>query len=219
MTENSTIADEAATKIPVRVVIADDHQLVRAGLRAMLHADAACRVVAEASDGVQLLEVLRSVEVDVLICDINMPRLDGMKCIEQVHREWPELRMLALSMDESAAAVRAAIARGALGYLAKRSAPHELLLAVRAVAAGERYLSPVLARELLATDGPDAVLTARQIEVLSHVAQGRSSREIGQLLGLSAKTVDVHRARIMERLEIRDVAGLTRFALRHRLIA
>jgi DNA-binding NarL/FixJ family response regulator len=135
--------------------------------------------------------------------------------------EYPQLRTIVLSMDNSANAVRRALAMGAAGYIVKQGASAELGLALRTVAEGGRYVSSSIARMLLqppAADAPDEVLTPRQVEILTLVAQGMSAREIGERLGLSPKTVDVHRARIMERLSLHDIAGLTRYAVKHRLV-
>ena len=157
---------------------------------------------------------------DVVVCDINMPGMGGHEAIEKIHEEWPHVRTLVLSMEDSPQVAKRALAKGASGYVLKHAASSELLEAIRATMAGRRYLSPAVTRALLTApaDAPEEQLTMRQLEILTLIAQGLSSREIGTQLGLSHKTVDVHRLRIMDRLGIRDVASLTRYAMRHRLI-
>lgn len=204
---------------PTRVILVDDHELVRSGLAAVLSATADIRVVAEAGDGVALLGLLEHTPADVVVCDIAMPGMDGLEAIERVHSLWPDVRILVLSAEDSPQVARRALAKGASGYLVKRAGIGELRDAIRATMAGHRYLSPLIVQAQAApSDDPEAQLTSRQIEILTLVAQGCSSRDIASRLGLSPKTVDVHRVRIMDRLHIREVAGLTRYAIRHRLI-
>lgn len=206
---------------PLRVVLVDDHELVRSGIRALLDLLDGVDVVAEAQDGAELIRVLQRVSADVVMCDLTMPGMDGLAALERLRSEHPAVRTIVLSMDNAPASVRRALDRGAAGYVVKQAAATELGAALRAVGGGGRYVSPAIARQLLqppAVDTPEALLTARQVEILTLIAQGRSAREIGEHLGLSAKTVDVHRARIMERLDVHDIAGLTRYAVRHRLV-
>jgi DNA-binding NarL/FixJ family response regulator len=211
---------EATTKPALRIILVDDHELVRSGIRALLSILAGIEVVAEARDGGELMRVLQAVPADMVLCDIAMPGMDGLEAIERIHREWPQIRTLVLSMDDSATAARRAISKGASGYIVKQAATAELEAAIRTTAAGGRYLSPMIARQLLEApaDTPEEQLTVRQMEILTLIAQGRSARDIGERLGLSSKTVDVHRSRIMDRLGIHDVAGLTRYAIKHRLV-
>lgn len=205
---------------PIRVILVDDHELVRAGVSALLSIQSDIRVVAEARDGASLLELLARVTADVVVCDLAMPGMDGLEVVERVHLQWPEVRVLVLSMDDSALSARRALRKGASGYVAKHAASGELHEAIVAVMAGNRYLSSAITRSMLVApdDSPEEQLTQRQREILILVAEGHSSREIGERLGLSHKTVDVHRLRIMDRLGIRDVANLTRYALRHGLV-
>ena len=204
----------------IRVILVDDHELVRCGLAALLAPVPDIRVVAQAEDGAALLALLEHTTADVVVCDIAMPGMDGLEAIQHVHSLWPDVRILVLSMEDSPQVARRALAQGAAGYLVKRAGTGELRDAIRAVMAGHRYLSPIITQSVLgaAPDSPQEQLTSRQVEILALLAQGCSSRVIASRLGLSPKTVDVHRARIMDRLHIRDVAGLTRYAIRHRLI-
>lgn len=205
---------------PLRIVVADDHELVRFGIDALLAARPGLRIVAQAGDAAQLLAVLRATPADVLLCDFAMRGADGPAALLRIAREHPRLRIVVLSTDRQPAAVQRALANGAGGYLLKTSAAAELEPAIRSVAAGRRYLSPALQCALAAGawELPEHRLTPRQVEILTRVALGHSARAIAEALGLSPHTVESHRARIMERLGIADIAGLTRYAMRHRLV-
>jgi DNA-binding NarL/FixJ family response regulator len=214
------VAELERTPARIGVVLADDHDLVRGGLKAMLEMMPEVDVLGEARDGNELLAHLDCVRPDLVITDISMPGLDGLTALTHIRERQPQLRVLVISMYDSAEFVRRAVANGASGYLTKQAAPRELREAVRAMAATGSYFSAAVARLLLASQRPDPGndLTQRQIEVLTLLASGLSSKEIAHELGLSSKTVDVHRGRIMERLELRDVASLTRYAVRKGLI-
>ena len=177
-------------------------------------------VVGEASDGQELLDLLATLQPDVVLTDISMPRMDGITAIACIRAKYPALKVIALSMYDTVDFVRSAVASGACGYVMKYAAPAELESALRAVMATGSYFSAAVARLLMQTPAPvpSDELSVRQIEVLTMVAQGRSSKEIAFELGLSRKTVDVHRARIMDRLQMGDVATLTRYALRKGLV-
>jgi DNA-binding NarL/FixJ family response regulator len=213
--------EELLRRKHVRVAIADDHQLVRAGLKALLAGDPEFKVVADVADGQQLIAAVQSTPVDIVLCDLNMPHMDGMACLEILHRDHPEVRVIVLSMNDSPEDARLAMTLGASGYLIKAGAVMELKMALSRVMNGGTYMSPGVLHRMLETKyvTPSDALTQRQIQVLKLVAEGSSSNEIGEKLGLSGKTVDVHRARIMERLEISNIAGLTRYAMKHRLVA
>lgn len=209
-----------STQPPIRVVLADDHDLVRSGIKALLSMIDGVEVVAEARDGLELIQLVDSVAPDVVMTDISMPRMDGIAAIAQIHVRHPKVRLLVLSMYDTVDFVKRAVANGACGYLMKDAPPFELEQAVRSVMATGSYFSPAIAQRLLQPSEPtiDDELTQRQIEILKLIAQGRASKEIAFELGLSPKTVDVHRARIMERLRLNDIASLTLYAVRKGLI-
>ncbi|HEY8049544.1 MAG TPA: response regulator transcription factor [Ramlibacter sp.] len=207
-------------KQSVRIVLADDHDLVRSGIKALLSMIEGVEVVAEARDGQELVTLVDSLRPDIVMTDISMPVMDGIAAIAEIHTKAPDVRMLVLSMYDTVDFVKRAVASGACGYLMKDAPPFELEQAVRSVMATGSYFSPAIAQRLLQPSEPTAgdELTQRQLEILKLIAQGRASKEIAFELGLSPKTVDVHRARIMERLQLNDIASLTRYAVRKGLI-
>jgi DNA-binding NarL/FixJ family response regulator len=204
----------------VRVVLADDHDLVRSGIKALLSMIDGVEVIAEARDGEELIALVDSLMPDVVMTDISMPGMDGITAIAHIHGRHPQVRLLVLSMYDTVDFVKRAVANGACGYLMKDAPPFELEQAVRSVMATGSYFSPSIAQRLLQPSEPtvDDELTHRQVEILRLIAQGRASKEIAYELGLSPKTVDVHRARIMERLHLNDIASLTLYAVRKGLI-
>lgn len=207
-----------------RIVLVDDHTLVRAGLRAVIEAIPGVSVVAEAGDGQAGLAAVRAHRPDVLITDVTMAGMNGLDLTEKVRAEFPGVRVIVLSMLSSEEYVMRALKAGASAYLLKDAATAELELALAAAARGETYLSPGASKRLVdratgaAPAGPLDVLTARQREVLRLIAEGVHTKEIAHRLRLSPKTVEAHRAQIMERLAIGDIAGLVRFAIRSGLI-
>ena len=205
---------------PIRIVLADDHDLVRSGIKALLTMIGGVEVIAEARDGRELLTLLSSVTPDLVMTDISMPGMDGITAIAEVHDRYPDLKVLVLSMYDTADFVKRAMASGACGYLLKDASPFELGQALRSVMAMGSYFSPAIAQRLMQPSEPtaDDELTQRQIEILKLIAKGRASKEIAFTLGLSSKTVDVHRARIMDRLRLSDIASLTLYAVRKGLI-
>lgn len=205
---------------PVRVVLADDHELVRSGIKALLSMVEGVEVIAEARDGDELVSLVESLKPDLVMTDISMPGMDGISAISEIHRRHPEVKLLVLSMYDTVDFVKRAVASGACGYLMKDAPPFELEQAVRSVMATGSYYSPAIAQRLLQPSEPtaDDELTQRQVEILKLIAQGRASKEIAFELGLSPKTVDVHRARIMDRLQLNDIASLTRYAVRKGLV-
>lgn len=202
------------------MVLADDHELVRSGIVALLSFVEGVEVIAEARNGDELVALVEQLQPDLVMTDITMPGMDGLAAIAHIHRRWPQVRLVVLSMHDTVDFVKRAVASGACGYLMKNAPSFELHQAIRSVMAAGSYFSPSIAQQLLRPSEPTVAeqLTERQIEVLSRIAQGRSSKEIGFELGLSSKTVDVHRARIMQRLELRDVASMTRYAVRNGLV-
>jgi DNA-binding NarL/FixJ family response regulator len=204
----------------VRVVLADDHDLVRSGIKALLTMIEGVEVIAEARDGQELISLVESLSPDVVMTDISMPGMDGITAIAAIHPKHPKVRLLVLSMYDTVDFVKRAVANGACGYLMKDAPPFELEQAIRSVMATGSYFSPAIAQRLLQPSEPtvDDELTQRQVEILKLIAQGRASKEIAYELGLSPKTVDVHRARIMERLRLNDIASLTLYAVRKGLI-
>jgi DNA-binding NarL/FixJ family response regulator len=209
-----------AASTPIRVVLADDHDLVRSGIKALLTMVEGVQVIAEARDGRELVTLVESLLPDVVMTDISMPGMDGIAAIAEIHSRHPEVRLLVLSMYDTVDFVKRAVANGACGYLMKDAPPFELEQAVRSVMATGSYFSPAIAQRLLQPSEPtaDDELTHRQVEVLKLIAQGKASKEIAFDLGLSPKTVDVHRARIMERLHLNDIASLTLYAVRKGLV-
>ena len=211
---------------PIRVLLADDHTLVRAGVRGLLQGLEGVEVAGEAGDGQEALRLAEALHPDVVLLDVGMPGLNGLEVAGRLAALDPSIRVLILSMHTSEEYVLRALRAGCSGYLLKGSAVSELELAVRAVARGETYLSPAVSKHVMddyvrrtggAADPIDA-LTPRQREVLQLVAEGYTSKDIGERLGLSFKTVEAHRAQIMERLGLHDVAGLVRFAVRMGLV-
>jgi len=216
-----------------RVVLADDHALVRAGIRKLLDAIAGIEVVGEASDGREALELIASARPDLAVMDIGMSGLNGLDATMRAKKTFPRTRILILSMHRAEEYVLEALRAGASGYLLKEAAPAELELAVRAVLRGEIYLSPgvsshvaksavrqrVAAPVALSERKPPPALTSRQREVLQLIAEGHSTKDIATRLALSVKTVETHRAQLMERLDIHDVAGLVRYAIRIGLVS
>lgn len=204
----------------VRLVLADDHQLVRRGLKALLQSISGVEVVAEAGEGAELLTLVGSLLPDLVITDLSMPGMDGITALREIHRTHPAIPVLVLSMTDACETVRHAIESGACGYLLKGAPQFELEQAIRSVMTTGSYFSPAVAQRLLqpAEPTPADELTERQLQVLKLLAGGRAAKEIAYELGLSVKTVDVHRARIMERLNIKGVAGLTLYAVRKGLI-
>jgi DNA-binding NarL/FixJ family response regulator len=212
----------------IRVVIADDHHLVRQGIRALLEKGGDVQVVGEAADGQEALELVQRLLPGVLVLDIGMPRLSGMEVIGRLQALRLKTRVLVLSMYSDETLVRQALRRGATGYLLKQAFSEELHSAVRAVDRGEVFLSPELTTPLLARlleapasaeeQGPLARLTPREREVLQLIAEGQTNARIAKLLRLSEKTVEKHRGNLMAALDLHDTAALVRFAVKHGLV-
>ena len=209
----------------IRILLADDHSLVRAGIRSLLVAMSEVEVVGEASSGEEALELAARHRPDVVLMDIAMKGMTGLDAAARMRERHPGVKVVILSMHSGEEYVLQALRAGAAGYLLKDAATGELELALRSVMRGESWFSPAVSRQVVEgyvqrVGGESAadVLTARQREVLALVAGGKSTKEIAFLLNLSVKTVETHRAQIMDRLGIRDVAGLVRYALRTGLV-
>jgi DNA-binding NarL/FixJ family response regulator len=206
-----------------RVVVADDHTLLREGLKQLLRADGDIEVVGEAADGQAVLQQVRSAEFDVLLLDMSMPGKSGIELIKQVKSERPRLRVLVLSMHEEQQYAVRAIRAGASGYLTKESAPAQLLTAIRKVAAGGAFISAEVAEQLAlgampgAERPPHELLSDREYQVLQRLVAGQSVTDIAGELNLSSKTVSTHKARLMEKLGVSNSADLIRYAMRHGL--
>jgi DNA-binding NarL/FixJ family response regulator len=209
----------------MRVLIADDHVLVRAGLRALLAQLAMIDEIYEAGDGREAIAVVNEKRPDVVLMDIAMPTMNGFEAMSRILKEVPETRVVILSMYEEEEFVWRALRLGATGYIAKSSAVAELEAALRAVGSGEVYITPALrtsaneeqAKKRGETD-PQRRLTPRQREILQLIAEGMTSREIAEELKIHIKTVESHRMHLMKRLGIHDVAGLVRYAIRHKVV-
>ena len=212
--------------IPVRILLADDHTLVRAGIRALLNELSDVEVVAEASDGRETMILVKQHLPDVVLMDISMPGISGLEATRQIRRDYTGVRVIILSMHSNEEHVLQALQAGASGYMLKASATQELEVAVHAAMRGELYLSPRVSRRVvqgyIQRVDPEAgsleLLTPRQRMVLRLIAEGQTNKQIAHLLKLSVKTVEAHRAQLMQRLGIRDVPGLTRFAMRMGLV-
>ncbi|HPC85516.1 MAG TPA: response regulator transcription factor [Smithellaceae bacterium] len=211
----------------LRVLLADDHALFRAGMKALLARLPDIDVVAEAGDGRETLAQVEAHQPDVVLIDIAMKGMNGLEATSRIVKAHPRIKVLILSMHATEAYVLEALRSGASGYLIKDAGTEELALALTAVRRGETYLSPPVSRHVIAeyvrrTGGETNLadtLSPRQREILQLIAEGNSTKDIAGLLGLSVKTVDTHRTQLMERLDIHDVAGLVRFAVRAGIVS
>lgn len=215
---------------PIRILLADDHAVLRAGLAALLNARPDMQVVGEAADGTELLTLIETVTADVILLDLTMPRLGGLEVLPFLHQHIPATRVLVLTMHQDEGYLRQALKAGAAGYVLKKAADVELIAAIQAVMRGEMVVHSAMTRGLLtdmALAAPVAAaddqqiwqsLSEREQEVLQLVALGYTSKEIGEQLALSVKTVDTYRARGMEKLGLRSRAALVRFAMAHQLL-
>jgi len=210
--------------VTIRILLADDHAIVRDGLRALLQADPGMEVVGSVADGVEAVTSVARLKPDVVVMDINMPGLNGIEATAQISKLRPAPRVLILSMHSSSEHVYRALHAGALGYVLKESAAVEVVEAVRAVAAGRRYLSGDVAEMVREADltraggrGPAEQLSARERQVLKLVVEGRGNKEIAQALSISVRTVETYRSRLMLKLALHDLPALVRFAQEHGL--
>jgi len=212
--------------MPIRVLLADDHTLVRAGLRALLQSLEGVQVVAEASHGREAVNLVTTYQPDVVLMDIGMPELNGLEATAHIVKDFATTRVIILSMHLNEEYVLKALRAGAAGYLVKDAGTAELETAVRAVARGETYLSPAVSKHVVgdylrrvgAEESPLDPLTPRQREVLQLLAEGHSTQDIAQKLNISTRTVETHRTQLMERLDIHDLASLVHYAIRTGLV-
>jgi DNA-binding NarL/FixJ family response regulator len=212
----------------IRVLLADDHTLIRGGIRALLESTGGVEVVAESGDGREALALIGEHTPDVALLDIGMPGLNGLEVTRRAAKESPRTRVVILSMHADAAYVKQALQAGASGYLLKGAAVAELPLALQSVMRGETYLTPRISQAVVQgflREGQDQEpsaqegLTKRQREILQLIAEGRSTKEIAHTLDVSVKTIETHRMRLMDRLGIHDVPGLVRFAIRAGIVS
>lgn len=211
----------------VKVLLAEDHGLVRAGIRSLLQKLSWLEVVGEASNGREALAMIRSHHPDVILMDIAMPELNGLEAAARIRKEHPNTRVIILSMHASEEYVLQALRAGANGYLLKDASTAELELAIQAVVKGENYLSPVVSKHVVSgyvrrvggeAGSSTEPLTPRQREILQLIAEGNSTKQIASKLNISIKTVETHRTQLMERLKIHDIPGLVRYAIRIGLV-
>src|SRR5437588_1318450 len=208
----------------IRILIADDHAVVGEALKHLIEAQEDRQVVAIVGDGREAVRIAKEAQPHVVLMDLSMPELNGADATRAIVENDPKCRVIVLSMYAEREYVRRALKSGAAGYVVKRSAAKEVVEAIRAVHAGQRYLSPRVADVVIndyaeERDDPLARLSAREREVLQLLAEGRTGAEIAQRLSLSQKTVETYRARLVEKLGIRDVAGLVRFAIQRGLVS
>jgi two-component system, NarL family, response regulator NreC len=207
-----------------RILLADDHAVVRKGFRLILETQPDMEVVGEASNGRDIVALAEQLKPDIVVMDVSMPELNGIEATRRVTQVSPRTRVLALSMHKDSVYVREILRAGAKGYLLKDAADGDLLSAVRAVARGEGYLSPAVSEAVLSdyrrhVTNPVDLLTGREREVLQMIAEGKTNKDIANGLNLSVYTVEAHRGRIMEKLNLHNTGDIVRFALRNGLIA
>lgn len=211
---------------PIRILLADDHTLLRAGIRSLLEKMHGVKVIGEAADGREAVALVKAESPNVVLMDVAMAGLNGLEATVRILKDHPQTRIIILSMHDNEEYVLQTLRAGAAGYLLKDAATVELELAIQSVARGETYLSPAISRRVIddyvgrttGHKGLTDILTSRQREILQLIAESKSTKEIAFLLNLSVKTVETHRTQLMERLNIHDVAGLVRYAVRIGLI-
>ena len=209
----------------IKVLLADDHSIVRAGLRRIVEESGDMEVIAEATDGRAALRLVQETSPDVAVIDISMPGLDGLEVVSQLHAHWPDLPILILTMHEEGQYVVRAIQAGAMGYMTKQSAPEQLLKAIRKIYGGNRYLTDEAAEALAlriakgsGEQSPLDSLSMRELQVLRRLALGHTNREIASAYSISIKTVDTYRSRLLKKLNLRNNAELSRFAMQNQLV-
>jgi len=211
----------------IRVLLADDHTILRDGIRALLEKEADMQVIGEAEDGFAAVKLATQLEPDVVVLDIAMPRLNGLEATRQIRRSLPRTRVLVLTMHDDEEYIRQVLAAGALGYVLKDAAARDLLGAIRAVARGEAVLSPAITRlviedylrwgDIQPAKGEN-ILTPREREVLQLIAEGYTNKQIAEILCLSVKTIQAHRANLMQKLDLHDRGELIKYAIQKKII-
>ena len=207
-----------------RILLVDDHQMFREGLKAVLKSETDFQVVGEAADGMQAVELCRELAPDVVIMDISMPEMNGVEATGKIHAESPGIKIIILSMHTEKRYILGALKAGATGIVAKNSASAELRTAIETVVSGQTYLSPsvsnVLVQNLLESgaDTGEKMLSPRERQILQLIAMGKGAKEIGNELGISNKTVEAHRMQLMNKLDIRNVAELVKYAIREGMV-
>jgi len=207
----------------IRILLADDHAVVRQGFRMILAEQPDMEIVGEAGNGREAVELAENLKPDIVVMDVSMPELNGIEATRRLGDSLPHTRVVALSMHKDSVYVREILRAGARGYLLKDSVAADLVSAIRAVAGGESYLSPAVSNAVLDdyrrhVTNPIDLLTSREREVLQMLAEGKTNKEIAVVLNLSVYTVDAHRGRIMEKLNLHSINELVRFAVRNGLI-
>lgn len=210
----------------LRILLADDHALVRAGIRSLIEDMPGIEVVAEAGDGIEAVNLTGKLQPDLVLMDVAMRNVNGLEATTQIRKQFSTVKVLILSMYTNEDYVVQALRAGASGYLVKDSAPMELEIAINAVKAGDTYLSPPVSRQVVesymlrvgADASPLDALTPRQREILQLIAEGKSTKEMAYMLKVSIKTIETHRAQIMQRLNVRDIPGLVRYAIKVGLV-
>jgi two-component system response regulator NreC len=209
----------------IRVLIADDHAVVRAGLRALLSSAPDLDLVGEASGGVEAVELAVKLLPDIVVLDLSMPDLDGISAVRQIKASCPQTRLVILTVHEDDALLRAAVKAGASGYILKRAAEAELISAISMVMRGDLYVDPAMIRSILSEaqvrqSAPETIesLTPREIEILKLIVQGYTNRQMAEELGISIRTVEGHRANVLEKLGLQSRVELVRYAKQHGLI-
>lgn len=210
------ILNERQARRRIRVLIADDHPLIREGLRMALAAHPRLELVGESGDGAEALELARRLNPDAVLVDIQMPGLDGLELTQRLRQELPDVKVLIVSMHRESERVVEALRMGANGYVSKASAAKEIVLALEAVMSGAVYLAPSAVAD--GVPQPSAALSPREKQVLVLVAEGLASKEIAQRLGIRVRTVEAHREKLREKLQLRSVAEMTRYALARGLL-
>jgi DNA-binding NarL/FixJ family response regulator len=208
----------------INLILADDHQLVLDGLKAMLEESPEFELKGQALDGEMAVNLVRNLKVDVVLMDVDMPGMDGVEATKILKNESPDVKVVILTMHDEKSIIRMLMDIGADGYLLKNSSKEELEQAIKAVHGGKKHFSSEVTMALLQPDEPGiqkenlAGLTEREIEILKLIAEGKSNREIGDELFISHRTVDTHRTNLMKKLEIHNIAGLIRFAIKNGLV-